>query len=93
MAKPGRPSVLQKNLHQNFESENICHKLASLNSHFMDGLIKFYHDEWMNAEKDGNTLLAKGCKERYRELVMEKLTKPYHFYIESLKRYPMINLN
>lgn len=53
----------------------------------------FYHYEWMQAIKDGNLTYAKSMKSKYRELVMKEIIKPYHFYIDTMRQYPLINLN
>jgi len=54
---------------------------------------EFYHGEWKLAEENGNEIYSAACKEKYRELVMLSILKPYHFYIEKLKRFETINLN
>lgn len=54
---------------------------------------KFYYREWHEAQKDGNTRYANECKEQYRKLVMQEKIKPYHFYSDKLKMFPILNLN
>lgn len=54
---------------------------------------QFYYDEWHNAERSGNKSYAVKCKDKYRELVMISILKPYHFHIEKLKHFQTIILN
>ncbi len=54
---------------------------------------EFFRMEWKIAEKEGDFGYAKICKELYRELVMKKNTKSYHFVHDALRPYPMIYCN
>jgi len=53
----------------------------------------FYHLEWKHATKNGDWAYAKKMKEKYRELVMKERIKPYHFYVDTMREFPLINLN
>lgn len=53
----------------------------------------FWKHEMYDAEKSGNIGYAKACKEKYRDIIMKSLIKPYHLYIDKLKSFPMIILN
>ncbi len=53
----------------------------------------FYYLEWQNARKDGDLQYANHCKEKYKDLVMSDIVKPFHFYDVKLRMYPIINLN
>ena len=59
----------------------------------IDKMIKYYYIEWHYAEQDGNKEYAASCKNQYMKLVMEKLIKPYNYYNQKIKRFPMVNLN
>jgi len=54
---------------------------------------KFYYREWKEAEVSGNVKYANACKDKYRDIVIESLKKPYNMYIQELKQFPMIYLN
>lgn len=53
----------------------------------------FYYNEWQTEEKNGKQLYEESCKQLYRECVMLEIIKPYHFYHDKLKLYPLIILN
>lgn len=54
---------------------------------------QFYHDEWKNAKKEGNYQYAEWCKEKYREIIMNSLKRPYKKYVPKLKAFPPLWLN
>ena len=54
---------------------------------------KFYKREYLIAEKEGKHEYSIQMKEIYREIVINRLTKPYHEVHNSLKMFPFINLN
>ena len=53
----------------------------------------YWYEEWQEAKKDGKTQWAITCKEKYKQIIIESLKKPYNLYIEKLKQYPMFYLN
>lgn len=55
--------------------------------------LDFYYREWKVAEKEGNIAYAEKCKQRYRELVMQKIVMPHNYFDERLKKYPLVYLN
>ncbi len=59
----------------------------------MTDLQIFYYREWKTAEKDGNIRYAESCKIAYRNIVIELLKKPYNYFNEKLKQYPIIYIN
>lgn len=54
---------------------------------------RFYYIEWMEAIKEGNDAYASVCKWKYRKLKMREIIKPYHYYNDKIKRFPLVVLN
>ena len=54
----------------------------------------YYYCEWKyNTKLYGNKGYAKAMKEKYRQTVMERLTKPDYIQDVSMRQFPLINLN
>ncbi len=60
----------------------------------MHNLESYYYTEWQhNTTIYGNKGYAKTMKEKYRQCVMQRLTKPQYIQDVNLRQFPLINLN
>lgn len=54
---------------------------------------KFFYSEWKQAESEQNKDYALSCKEKYRELTMKSMERPWNYINDKLKMFPIIQLN